>query len=60
MSRVMSILSKKKDQMTEYKKLEDAKFDAKIEKAEQKVVKRKNEKDEFDKKVENRLAKLTD
>lgn len=60
MSRVMSILSKKKDQMTEYKKLEDAKFDAKIEKAEQKVVKLKNEKDEFDKKVENRLAKLTD
>lgn len=60
MSRVMFLLSKKKDQMIEYKKLEDAKFDAKIGKAEEKVVKLKNEKDKFDKKIENRLAKLTD
>lgn len=57
MSRVISFLSENKDQLLEYKKINNEKFDAKIEKAELKVETLKNEKAKFNAEIDTEIAK---
>lgn len=51
MAKVMFLLSKKKDQMQEYKKLKNDNFDAKVKKIEDK-------REKFNKKIDNRISRL--
>lgn len=56
MSRVMSILSKDKEQMEEFKKIKNTKFDTKIRKLQDKIAKIEIEKTKFNEEVDKYLS----
>lgn len=58
MSRVMSILSKDKEQMEEFKKIKNAKFDTKIKKLQDKIAKIEIEKTKFNEEVDKYLSEI--
>ena len=60
MSRVMSILSKKKEQVQEYKKIKNEKFDAQIKKSQVKTAKIENKKANFNEEIDKYLSTLKD
>ena len=53
MARVVFLLSKKKEQMKEYKEIKNAKFDKKIENT-------KKEKEDFNEKIDKKIARIKD
>lgn len=57
MTRVISFLSEDKEQLVEYKRIQNEKFDSKIEKAELKVETLKNEKAKFNAEIDTEIAK---
>ena len=60
MTRVISVLSKKKEQMLEYKRIENGKFDKKIEKSELKTKSLKEQKAKFNEEIDAEIAKIED
>lgn len=58
MSRVMSILSKDKEQMEEFKKIKNTKFDTKIRKLQDKIAKIEIEKTKFNEEVDKYLSEV--
>lgn len=60
MSRVMSVLSKNKDQKIEYKRLVNEKFDKKIAKADAKTQNLKIKKANFNAEINKHIAEIKD
>ena len=60
MSRVMSVLSKEKEQKTEYKRLVNEKFDKKIAKSEFKTKKLQDKKAKFNEEIDRNIATIKD
>lgn len=56
----MSILSKKKEQVQEYKKIKNEKFDAQIKKSQVKTAKIENKKANFNEEIDKYLSTLKD
>ena len=60
MTKVISILSKKKEQMIEYKKLKNQKYDEQIKKSETRTADLKAKKAKFNEEIDARIEKLKD
>lgn len=56
----MSILSKKKEQVQEYKKIKNEKFDAQIKKSQAKTAKIEKEKAKFNEEIDKYISTLKD
>lgn len=59
MSRVISFLSENKDQLLEYKKINNEKFDSKISKLTEKLHNEQLKKVKFNEQVDEQIAKLS-